>query len=82
MVHLSIYKSNNCDWERTREMTVNSIHDAVRIGQESGLYFDIFDPKTSRIIDWNEINIKNDDGWYYDEEELIWKKYREEETFS
>ena len=74
MVRITIYKGSTGKRKSTRELMVNTVQDAIQIGQESGHYYEILDPSSGRIIDWNEVNIENDDGWFYDETELIWKK--------
>jgi hypothetical protein len=50
------------------------LQDAIEFGQKAGTYYDIFDPGTGKVIDWNEINFKEEDDWYYDDYEQIWKK--------
>ena len=85
MVLLSIYKeSNNRLWDKNHKEVVQSevetIEKAIQLGQKSGAYYEIFDTKTCRMIDWNEVNIKEEDPWYYDEAEMLWKKHTEEES--
>ncbi|HNY04087.1 MAG TPA: hypothetical protein PKG48_15945 [Bacteroidales bacterium] len=55
----------------------NSIEEAVRTGQASGCFYEILDMITGRAIDWNEVNYREEEEWYYDEHELIWKKQGE-----
>ena len=74
MIHLTIYKGNTGKRKTTQEMTFKSILEAIHAGQSSGQFYEILDPSTGRIIDWNEVNVEINDGWYYDETELIWKK--------
>ena len=62
------------------ESKVGTLEEAIRIGQKSGLYYEVLDTKSGRIIDWNEVNIKAEDDWYYDEAEMIWKKRSNEES--
>ena len=80
MIHLTIYKGNTGKRKATQEMTFKSILEAIRVGQSSDQYYEILDPSTGRIIDWNEVNVKIDDGWYYDETEMIWKKCPDESS--
>ena len=74
MIHLTIYKGNTRKLKITQEMTFKSIKEAIHAGQSSGHFYEILDPSTGRIIDWNEVNVEINDDWYYDETELIWKK--------
>ena len=52
------------------------IQDAIEFGQETGSDYEIFDPGTGKVIDWNEINVREDDDWYYDDNESLWKKFK------
>ncbi len=61
----------------TRAFFENSVEEAVRAGQASGCFYEILDMATGRAIDWNEVNYREEEEWFYDEEELIWKKHRE-----
>jgi hypothetical protein len=84
MVQLTIYKeSNNSLWDKNHkeiiQAEVETIEKAILLGQNSGAYYEVFDTKTCRLIDWNEVNIKEEDPWYYDEAEMMWKKHAEEE---
>ena len=36
-------------------------------------------PVTGKVIDWNEINVRDDEDWYYDENEYLWKKFKPED---
>jgi hypothetical protein len=78
MVILTIFKAAGEGKAKRQSRNFNSIYDAVRYGQISGSYYEVFDTVSGRHIDWEEINETADDGWYYDESELIWKKQREE----
>ena len=52
-----------------------SLDEALNFGQNSGKFYEIFDIKNILIIDWNQVNMPvTDEGWYYDDSELIWKK--------
>jgi hypothetical protein len=78
MVILTIFKAASEGRKKRQTRNFNSIAEAIRYGQISGLYYEIFDTLTGRYIDWEEVNMTIDDGWYYDETELLWKKHREE----
>jgi len=84
MVQLTIYKESCGLWDKNRkeviQTEVETIEKAIQIGQNSGVYYEVFDTKSCRMIDWNEINIKEEDHWYYDEAELMWKKRSDEES--
>jgi hypothetical protein len=80
MILLITYKENNGkingkDRKGIHESILESVEEAVRVGQKSGLYYEVFDSRSGRVIDWNEVNIREEDDWYYDETELIWKKW-------
>ena len=80
MVLLTIYREKAEGKIRRCSRTCKSVYEAVQVGQNSGYYYDIYDIAAGRIIDWNEINVKEDDGWYYDNADLTWKKVPEEES--
>ena len=52
------------------------LHEAIEFGQKTGSDYEIYDPVSGKVIDWNEVNVHEDDGWYYDETEYLWKKFR------
>jgi hypothetical protein len=66
------------DRGRKRDIEFPTIEEAISFGQNHQMFYDIFDTLTSRTIDWTEINENFDDPWYYDEKELVWKKYKED----
>ncbi len=72
MILLTVYKESAGARER-REFA--RLQDAIEFGQKTGSDYEIFDPITGKVIDWNEINVREDDGWYYDEAEFLWKRY-------
>jgi len=77
MILLKTYKESNgmtASSKRMSESKVASVEEAIRIGQKSGLFYEIFDTVSGRVIDWNEVNIREEEDWYYDEIEMIWKK--------
>ena len=87
MVQLTIYKeSNNRLWDKNHKEAISceveTIEKAIQIGQKSGAYYEVFDTKTCRLIDWNEVNVKVEDDWYYDETELMWKRRSQEESIT
>lgn len=79
MVVLTIYQNNSGRRKSSQTIMFDSIQNAIGAGQSSGSYYDIFDTSTGRLIDWDEVNVQIEDGWYYDETELIWKKCQEEQ---
>ena len=86
MVQLKLFKETNgnkLNGNRNEVVvsTVESIEEAIWIGQKSGLFYEVRDMKSGRTIDWNEVNIKAEEDWYYDETEMIWKKRSEAESF-
>lgn len=80
MVLLTIYREVAEGKIRRRSRSYESVYDAVQAGQNSGFFYDIYDITTGRIIDWSEINVREDDGWYYDEADFTWKKAQEEDS--
>ena len=84
MVLLTIYKDgsiNNRSRKGIAESKVKTLDEAIRIGQNSGQYYEVFDTKSGRTIDWNEVNVKTEDDWYYDEVEMIWMKRSKDESY-
>ena len=57
----------------------SKIQDAIEYGQSTGKVYDIFDSENFRIIDWTEIHQKSEEGWVYNEQDLIWEKEKEGE---
>ncbi len=57
------------------------LQEAIEFGQKTGSYYDIFDPGTGTFLDWNEINFSEEDEWYYDENEFIWKKFSADDGY-
>ncbi len=76
MILLTVYKESAGKKEK-REFA--QIREAIEFGQQSGSDYEIWDPATGKVIDWNEINVRDDDDWYYDEKEYLWKKFKPEE---
>lgn len=73
MILLTVYKESAGKKEK-REFA--RLQEAIEFGQRTGLDYEIYDPVTGKVIDWNEINVREDDGWYYDEMEYLWKKFK------
>ncbi len=76
MILLTVYKEPAGKREK-REFS--RLQDAIEFGQKTGSDYEIYDPVTGKVIDWNEINIREDDGWYYDDSEYLWKKFKSED---
>ncbi|MCX6269536.1 MAG: hypothetical protein NTW16_19645 [Bacteroidetes bacterium] len=73
MILLTVYKEPVGKREKKEFFR---IQDAIEFGQKTGSDYEIYDPVTRKIIDWNEINVREDDDWYYDDKEDLWKKHR------
>lgn len=83
MVLLTIFKNKAEGKSRRISKTYESIDEAVKAGQNSGSFYDIYDLASQRSIDWEEIYERDDNdddvvGWYYDEVDYTWKKVQEE----
>ena len=78
MIILTLYKEPEGKREN-REFA--ALQEAIEYGQKTGSYYDILDPVTGKVIDWNEINVREEDDWYYDENEYLWKKYNPDDGF-
>ncbi|MCK9205243.1 MAG: hypothetical protein M0P58_12530 [Bacteroidales bacterium] len=66
------------DDSRQRDRKFGSLDEAIEFGRKSGRYYDIYNTTTARTISWNEIHREqNDEEWFYDESELMWKKGRD-----
>ena len=76
MILLTVYKEPAGKREK-RE--VARLQEAIEFGQKTGSDYEIYDPASGRAIDWNEINVREDDDWYYDEKEYLWKKFKSED---
>jgi hypothetical protein len=73
MILLTIYKETAGKREK---MEFARLQEAIEFGQKTGSDYEIYDPVTGKVIDWNEINVSEDDDWYYDEKEFLWKKFK------
>ena len=78
MILLTLYKDPEGKREN-REFAL--LQEAIEFGQKTGSDYEIFDPHTGKVIDWNEVNVKEDDEWYYDDNEYLWKKLRADDGF-
>ena len=76
MILLTVYREPAGKREK-REFS--QLQEAIEFGQKSGSDYAIYDPLTGKVIDWNEINVREEDDWYYDDKEYLWKKCRPEE---
>jgi len=76
MILLTVYKESAGNREK-REFA--QLQEAIEFGQKTGSYYEIFDPATCKVIDWDEINTREDDGWYYDDKEFLWKRCKSED---
>jgi hypothetical protein len=76
MILLTVYKEPAGKREK-REFA--RLQEAIEFGQRTGSDYEIFDPVTGKVIDWNEINIREDEDWYYDEKEYLWKKFKSDD---
>jgi len=77
MILLTLYKEPE---GRKEKKEFSLMHEAIEFGQKTGYYFDVFDPVSGRHTDWDEINAREEDEWYYDEKEYLWKKLKPEEV--
>jgi len=72
MILLTVYKEPA---GKTEKIEFIRMQEAIEFGQKSGSDYDIYDPVAGKVIDWNEVNVQEDDGWYYDEQEYLWKRF-------
>jgi hypothetical protein len=54
--------------------------EALMAARRSGTYFDLCDTRSGRTFTWEECTLGEDDGWYYDESEALWKKANSDPT--
>ena len=78
MILLTVYTEPEGNKEN-REFAL--LQDAIDFGQKTGSDYDIYDPGTGKLIDWNEINVREEDEWYYDDKESLWKKFNSTDGF-
>jgi hypothetical protein len=78
MLLLTVYKEPAGKKEK-REFA--RLQEAIEFGQRTGSDYEIYDPATGKVIDWNEINVKEEEEWYYDEHEFLWKRFRPTDDF-
>lgn len=74
MVYLTLFCTGRNHRKNRVSLEFRTLMEAVEFGQQSGDDYEIYDPVSGRNIDWNEINVRDDEEWYYDEQELTWKK--------
>lgn len=80
MVYLTLFCTGKNNRKNRVSLEFRTLLEAVEFGQRSGDDYEIFDPVTGRNIDWNEINIRNEEEWFYDEKEMAWKKTEPDDT--
>ncbi len=78
MILLTVYRTQEGKREK-REFA--GLQEAIEFGQQSGADYEIYDPMTGQVIDWNQVNVKEEEDWYYDEQEYLWKKPGPEDGF-
>jgi hypothetical protein len=78
MILLTVYREPAGKREK-REFA--RLQEAIEFGQKTGSDYEIYDPVTGKVIDWNEINVREEEEWYYDESEYLWKKARCSDDF-
>jgi len=71
MIQITIYREPSGNKEKR---AFARLRDAILYGQGTGTGYEVYDPSTGRVIDWNEVNVRDDDGWFYDDRENIWKR--------
>lgn len=71
MIKLTIHHGAG---ERKEKREFRAISEAIEFGQRTGCDYEIFDPASGRLIDWNEINIREEEEWYYDADDMSWKR--------
>jgi len=71
MIQITIYREPSGNKEKR---AFARLRDAILYGQGTGSGYEVYDPSTGRVIDWNEVNVRDDDGWFYDDRENIWKR--------
>jgi hypothetical protein len=76
MILLTVYREPAGRREK-REFA--RLQEAIEFGQKTGSDYEIYDPMTGKVIDWNEINVREDEDWYYDEKEYLWKKFKSDD---
>lgn len=79
MVYLITYPEQKSTFSKKEnanreEILMRTIEEAIQEGQQTGLYYEVYDPQSGRVIDWNEVNIHEQEEWFYDEHDMIWKK--------
>lgn len=79
MYQLSFFNLSGDGWHDHK--IFYDLMDALECGRKSGRYFDIYDTRSARTLSWDELYWQTDEEeWYYDEFEMIWKKEKEPET--
>ena len=76
MILLTVYREPA---GRREKRVFARLQEAIEFGQKTGSDYEIFDPVTGKVIDWNEVNVREEEEWYYDEKECLWKKCRSRE---
>jgi hypothetical protein len=53
--------------------------EAIQYGDKSGKLYTIYDDENSRWSDWHEIHEDFTSEWFYNENDLLWEKLKDEE---
>ena len=74
MIRLKLFKTNKTSKKQMEIMKFDSVEEAIRFGNQSGCSWSVDDQKSGRSYDCDEIENREEEDWYYDEAELIWKR--------
>jgi len=55
-----------------------TIMEAIEYGDKSGRFYTIYDDENLRLIDWHEIHEDFTSEWFYNENDLLWEKLKDE----
>ena len=74
MIYLKLFKANKSSRKNVEIREFDTIEAAICVGQKSGYAWAIDDPLSGKTYDSDEIELREEEDWYYDETEQIWKR--------
>jgi hypothetical protein len=74
MVYLKLFKATKSIGKNIEVMEFESLEAAVRSGRQSGFAYLIDDRLSGKTYDGEEFESGDEEEWYYDEPEMIWKR--------
>ncbi|MEI6433811.1 MAG: hypothetical protein WCP32_03125 [Bacteroidota bacterium] len=74
MIYLKLFKGKKAINKKVEIREFATIEAAIKVGRRSGCAWVIDDPLQGKTFDSEEIELREEEDWYYDETEQLWKR--------